>query len=625
MNRSSAAAVLFLVVPGCLCAGALAASLAGTAPLAVGGRVSSVALANGAHHAANPAGAHAAPLAASAGTPGGGAASPTQLSVNVTTLPQSTIANEPSLAIDSKGTIFVTGPASLQHTPDTSASPLWKSTDGGKTWTGPTSTETNGTTETGVGGADSDIVIGPDDSVYLANMWGGNTSMAVSTDHGSTFTQLPLGHVTPVDDRPWLYYDARSGALWMAWDGAGALHVGKALLGARAQGNAVPGAGPQGQLLFEQDVPAVLNEPDRGCATCPPGNVVVDPHGLVHVAFAGPAGVGVATSTDDGVTWPQPSVQQYAPGTGNLGTTAEYVPGTAGADNSAGFQVLRTDRQGNLYLLWSEVTPAGNTVVYLSYKQAVASTWHAPIRVSTPRDALFGTIAVVSPGNVDVAYYGSGYSGDPNAAPSSTAWDVYLAKVQNLFGATAMTTADVLPAFHHGAICTAGVQCQVSGADRRLGDFFSIAVDSSGLADIVTAADLSIFSELQFIHELPPPPPPPTPGPAFVLPQPTTTTGASQQQLPAVGAATGAGTGTGAASSGASAQPTPSASAAPGNSALPTKTTSRSAPKYANGVGISDLAQTSSAGDPGHGPSPWVYALAAVAATGGRFLLRRSR
>lgn len=607
--RSATAVALYLVVAVSVCGGALAANLIKPAAQPSPARA---ALAPG--HAVHPGG----PVAAGRPAPGGRATttgstaatqSPARVNASVASLPGSGIAGEPSIAIDSTGTIFVTGPTKIGHSTSVSASPLWKSSDGGATWTGPVSTETNGQTATGIGGGDSDIVVGPGDGIYVTSLWLGNAAMAVSTDHGATFTQLPIGHLSPVDDRPWLYYDPTSSALYMDWDGAGALHVGKALLGATTNGQPVPSAGAQGQLVFEQDVPAVANEPDRGCGTCPPGNVIVEPSGIVDVAFAGPQGVGVASSAD-GIQW-------GAPTTVNAG----YVPNTAGANVSNNFQVLRSDNLGNLYLVWTQQMDNGSTTVFLSYRRQGAGDWHAPIRISNSNDAMFGTVAVVSPGVVDVAYYGSSYSGDPNAAGNSAAWDLYLAQVQNLFGSPSTATADLLPGMHHGSISTQGLVSPSAPADRRLGDFFSIAIDGAGLANIITVVDDGSGTKLQFVHESPPPPPP-APGLAFVLPTPPPTPGSAAASYPHVPNFPAV----------AQVAPTPDAATpAPvdaGTAAAPstdTGTTGRpSGPKYPDGVGISSADQAGG-GTPGHGPPLWAYGLAGVGATLGRLVLKRGR
>jgi hypothetical protein len=522
--------------------------------------------------------------------------------VSATTLPGSSIVSEPSLALDSQGDIFVTAPSSLSHSvnhgPSTSSSPLWKSSDGGATWQGPISTETGGRAATGLGGGDSDIVIDKHDNIYVTSLWLGDTSMTVSTDHGSTFTELPIGHLTPVDDRPWLAYDPVNDALWMDYDGGEALRVAKALLNSTADGTA---AGPHSGLVFAQNFPAVPNESDRGCAICAPGTIAVDPSGDVFAAFAGPGGVGIAESqagTGIGLSWTTSFVPNTAPG--------------ANGTNSDDFQVLRSDTQGNLYVVWSADNGSGPQV-FLSCLQRGQTTWAAPIRISTSGDALFGTMAVVSPGIVDVAYYGSSYRGDPNAA-NSARWDVYLAQAQNLFSSPTIATAAVLPAAHDGSIDTQGIS---GNADRSLGDFFSIAVDASGMADIITVAGSSSKgTNLEFVHQSGPiqaggGSSQPTPAPAWILsPGSSTTTHATyppdatspaQPPQPANGSQAAYGGAGG---------------SQPGQAA-------HSSGKYPNGVPLAAMRSPASGG-PLPQPPIWIYVLG-VGGVLGRLILRRMR
>lgn len=407
-----------------------------------------------------------------------------------TVLPGSEIVRgEPSLAFDSTGVIYVVAPTGLGHAPTTPASPLWRSTDGGSSFQGPSSTQTGGGAVPELGGGDADIVVDGFDAVYVTNLWLGNTTMAVSTDQGNTFTQLPVGHLTPVDDRPWLAYDSVNDALYMAWDGGDGLHVGKTLLRSVTTGTQ---AAPAGGLLFAQDVVAVPESILAGTpagavareCVCPPGTITVEPSGAVDLAYSSQNGLGIARSTDGGLTW-----------------NSTYVPGSAtgsAQDLDDDFQVLRSDAAGNLYVAWSQAAGAG-VQVYFSYLQRGATAWHAPVRVSTTKDAVFGTIVPVSPGIADIAYYGTNdFGGDPNSAGSAS-WDVYLAQAQDVFRSGVVVTADVYPAVHTGAIDTAGLG---SGTDRSLGDFFSIAIDKAGMAGIITAVgNVAQGVKLQYIRQ----------------------------------------------------------------------------------------------------------------------------
>ena len=428
-------------------------------------------------------------LPARARVAGAGTMTDTVASEDVQLPGSEVVRGEPSMAIDPQGAIYITGPSGIQHDTSISASPVWVSYDQGKTFTGPISSETGSVTASGTGGGDSDLAIDTSGAAYLTSLWLGNTSMSVSTDQGHTWTELPLGHLSPVDDRPWLAYDPVNDALWMDWDGGDGIHVAKALLRAATSGTA--GAPPSG-LLFAQDVVAVpetaLSGTPAGAVLreclCPPGTIVTDPTGGVHFAYSSQNGVSIASSAD-GVSW-----------------TSAYVPGTAtgnALDLDHDFEQLRSDPSGNLYVVWSQAVQGG-IQVFASWLPSGAADWSPPYPISVAKDAVFGTVAVVTPGVIDVAYYGTqDASGSPASAGPSTHWDLYLAQVSNVFSKPAMRTGILYPGIHTGSIDDAGIG---GSADRSLGDFFSLAVGRDGMAVVATAVgNLQSGTHLHFIRQ----------------------------------------------------------------------------------------------------------------------------
>src|SRR5207245_2634202 len=99
-------------------------------------------------------------------------------------------------------------------------------------------------------------------------------------------------------------------------------------------------------------------------------------------------------------------------------------------------------------------------------------------------------------GTVDIVFYGTSTRGDPNMFPSwlnsrqaatAVKWFTYFVQVQ---GATTNTpTIYQVQASEHptdyGQLCTQGLGCTVSGGDRTLADFFSVAIDANGAAHII--------------------------------------------------------------------------------------------------------------------------------------------
>jgi hypothetical protein len=117
-------------------------------------------------------------------------------------------------------------------------------------------------------------------------------------------------------------------------------------------------------------------------------------------------------------------------------------------------------------------------------------------------------LTVTAPGNVDVAWYGTSATGEPNGVcgtvvsqspctdgfplynqPGAPAWNVYMAQTTNALSATprwtqVQTTSSPV---HYGEICTDGLVC--GSSDRTLLDFLSVGVDCNGLAHIAFAGN----------------------------------------------------------------------------------------------------------------------------------------
>jgi hypothetical protein len=427
-----------------------------------------------------------------------------------------TTKGEPSLTLSKSGTYYVVGVAGVGTTSQPSA-PLWKSGGGGgggRSWSDPIPTANVGSQETPLGGGDSDIVIDNAGNIFVTDLWLGNTSMSVSTDGGTTWKGIPIGHPLPNDDRPWFAYDPKADAMYMLWDQAGVgLKVGKAIL----RGVVPDGPGrPVASMEFAQEVVAVPETvaalPGKAQLPAgtvpytrerigPPGTITVDPQGNVYFAYGDQNGVAIAGSTDGGLTWTHTNVPHSG------------IPGNAATTNNV-FQVLRSDSDGNLYVTWSQPDlQTGDMTVFYSFRRAGDGAWHAPVPVSTGAapTALFPTLAVVRPGVVDIAYYGApAYEGDNNTAPRETRWDLYMAQSSDALGTPHFLTATAVSDVHHGNISTQGL---TGGGDRSLGDFFSMVVDKDGLAGIVTSMSHGSAVEYAFLHQsapfIPMPPQPP--------------------------------------------------------------------------------------------------------------------
>jgi hypothetical protein len=405
-------------------------------------------------------------------------------------LPGSDTFGEPSLN-RAGAYLYATAPRGLLTSSATDQpSPVWVSTNGGASFAGPITPAFAGVSQP-LGGGDTDIVSDSAGNVFQTDLWLGDTTMRVSTDHGQTWLSNELGSSSPGDDRPWLAVSARDQSLYVVYDGFDALHVGRASLA----------AGPQGGIALVQDVPAVPecliggqflvhNNKDkvklanpcyagapvtiRQCV-CPPGGIAVDAAtGSVYITYsrqngAAGGGVGVARSDDLGLTWSFFSI----PGTGSTGSAF---------DTEWNFAPVKVDSLGNVYVTWGELLGSSVKIRFAASKDH-GQTWSQPVTVSTTTATnVFPTMDLVAPGGVDIAYYGTTTPGDPNAVNAT--WNVYLAKSTNALSSTPTFT----PSMAVAGIHTGAIESSNGSSDRSLLDFFQVVVDGLGKANIIYTA-----------------------------------------------------------------------------------------------------------------------------------------
>jgi len=137
---------------------------------------------------------------------------------------------EPSMAVSpaADGTIYVSTPRTLVACCNTQASPVWKSTDNGRTWSKPifpTGAE-NATT-----GGDTELAVDKRGQVYEGELWLGSDSIYIGGPNGDTenWDWSPASHDL-VADREWFVYSPIEDALYGYYDGIKGLMVVKAPL-----------------------------------------------------------------------------------------------------------------------------------------------------------------------------------------------------------------------------------------------------------------------------------------------------------------------------------------------------------------------------------------------------------
>jgi hypothetical protein len=167
----------------------------------------------------------------------------------------------------------------------------------------------------------------------------------------------------------------------------------------------------------------------------------------------------------------------------------------------AHWPVLTEDGAGTLYLVWDtnprvagtaggcngSETPAPNRIA-MSYSKDFGQTWSAPSTVAAPADArAFWPWAVAGDaGKVSVVWYQTDKIADLECQPAE------LRVMQSTVtaassGSPRSQTVDVVGRpIANNNICQNGTLCVATGEDRRLGDFFTNAVDERGCVLVVT-------------------------------------------------------------------------------------------------------------------------------------------
>jgi len=180
--------------------------------------------------------------------------------------------------------------------------------------------------------------------------------------------------------------------------------------------------------------------------------------------------ITMAVSRDGGVTW----------------TRSTVFRGVPGSSYAALFPTAAIDREGNVFIA---VSDRHNVLVFASHDQG--ATWSPPVRVDgRPGAAVLPWIAAAGDGGVVVTWFGA-TTDDPNA--NENLWRVYAAEtVDGLAVAPTYRTFTVSDHYvHAGSICAGPVgskgPCQ--GGGRNLGDYFQVAIDPEGVANVAWADD----------------------------------------------------------------------------------------------------------------------------------------
>jgi len=201
--------------------------------------------------------------------------------------------------------------------------------------------------------------------------------------------------------------------------------------------------------------------------------------GKTWAANTDETGQGVVFDSEDGKYFP---VTNTSPNDGTMDSTIAHI-----------FIGSAIDRAGNLYILFS-LRLGGTTPTHLYMMSSTngGKAWSAPHQVDKNglNSNVFPTMVAGDAGRVAMAWYGS-KAKDFNDTGSQWA-EMYSESVNALsahptFSQTRVSDASI--PVHSADICQAGTFCAITGGNRNLADFQTIAPDPCGHSVIVYVDD----------------------------------------------------------------------------------------------------------------------------------------
>ena len=385
---------------------------------------------------------------------------------------------------------------------------IWYSTNGGNTWTKSPGNPAY------TGFSDPSLTEDLGNNIYDTGIDLANDAVYASPDGGKTWAAgTPQCHD---GDRPWLG-GGKAGEVFMATDtvegpgdGHGVFHgtLANGTLTCSANGISDSGTAAnrksfngQGQIYYDRatgDLIEGTNWSDGGFGIgVLPNASNADFTGAGTSSFRDSESSALCTSFSSFCTELGPLAPEIAIDQGNT-TYVVWATNPRVASGTYGCSQTTPNAIGG-------PTPLANQVVMISTPDE-GKTWSKPVVIASPgTTVLWPWITAGAAGNVSVVWYQGDQVTDPDCdgaalAPGGrpTNWTM---RVANIFHAGSAhypaASVNVLAGFndgnhpggvfHVGGVCESGTTCAATGQDRRLGDYFTNALDRNGCVMIASA------------------------------------------------------------------------------------------------------------------------------------------
>lgn len=360
--------------------------------------------------------------------------------------------SEPGINVAPDGSIYVNTPSGLLSSLPGAPSSVFKSTDGGTTFTH----TPEGLRALFPGGGDANIAVDPaTGALYMTDLYLATATVSRSTDGARSWVANPI-QGTPVQDRQWVATAGGGDVYHVTHQAPTGLVVSKSVA-------------PLDGILYPVQTVAATVVDQTGCE-CPPGN-------LIAAAGTGALGdrVGVIYPTSTG------GIKFAHSENGGLSFISSAISQAGSVDTSANFPVVADAGGGHLVATWLEVL-AGADRVQFSSSPDWGVSWTAPRTIVSAGTSVFPWIDARGP-KVSVSLYHTDAAGTPDTVPTSSQW--FESYLQSSDGGSTFSVLGVVDAVaaKTGIVCTQGINC--APADRSLGDFQTVVLDKQGRANVV--------------------------------------------------------------------------------------------------------------------------------------------
>jgi hypothetical protein len=346
------------------------------------------------------------------------------------------------------------------------------SEDGGETWQFTPRTPVGAAVASGLpnsGFSDPDFAIDKAGNIFISEINLANIAVSKSSDGGRTWTLQNVMAVS-LSDRQWMEADEED-VIWFVANtfGGGSPSAGEPVTGSLAnrlykstdggvtfsRGQSLAGNGQRSSEIMVDKSDGRLYQLD------PRGN-------QLRMSIFPDA----RTQSPPNVTEEQVTIAQGVNRLSSIGPTFDI------------------DGEGNLYVVWDDAgSGARPPGIYYAYSTDRGETWSEAQRVNTGGTLAFWPwIAVGDAGGVSITWLenDTATGTNPETVPATSGWNVVVAQSLTGLGCEesdvagfTVTTASSEPV-HYGTVCNGGTVCQARVVDRRLGDYFSNAVDAEG-------------------------------------------------------------------------------------------------------------------------------------------------